>query len=241
MDRPAGPFSNCRAFRLPHRTKNPVVLISKSRSKRERRIFDKKMSRTKATEWPEVANERNCISEGGPSLVSLSEEVTIPDSVLDDSGHTVGSDNVFGEVSPTDFGQFAFPTMESPIGSFSTRGSSALTSSDLSSLKSFEGHRGQPTPNLTPMSPKENLDEELLLKATSRCQISPKETKKEQRGKIPAERDTEPFEEDAVIFQLAKWNHVSLWKWDVDCDVCAICRVVICDPCLTVSQFLITV
>ena len=27
------------------------------------------------------------------------------------------------------------------------------------------------------------------------------------------------------LFTLKKWNAVAMWSWDVDCDVCAICRV----------------
>ena len=38
-----------------------------------------------------------------------------------------------------------------------------------------------------------------------------------------------------VIFQLKKWNHFCLWQWDVDNDVCAICRIVILEPYLNVS------
>ena len=181
--------------------------------------------------------------------MSLSEDVTIPDSVLDDSGICFPDDGKFNGEFFEFLINFPFRKFSAENGKWKaelrgegkalpipTLGSSALTSSDLSSV--FEGRRGQPTPNLTPMSPKENLDEELLLRATPSLS---KETKKEQREKIPAERDTELFEEDAVIFQLAEWNHVSLWKWNVDCDVCAICREVICDPCLTVSQIKITV
>ena len=26
-------------------------------------------------------------------------------------------------------------------------------------------------------------------------------------------------------FSLKKWNAVAMWRWDVDCDTCAICRV----------------
>ena len=26
-------------------------------------------------------------------------------------------------------------------------------------------------------------------------------------------------------FCLKKWNGVAMWKWDVECDICAICRV----------------
>ena len=49
------------------------------------------------------------------------------------------------------------------------------------------------------------------------------------------ENDAEvEFEQHAEIFKLKTWNHVSLWKWDVDCDICAICRVVVSEPCLKV-------
>jgi len=44
--------------------------------------------------------------------------------------------------------------------------------------------------------------------------------------------ENDEFEQDAVLFKLKTWNHVSLWKWDVDCDICAICRVVVTEPCL---------
>lgn len=27
------------------------------------------------------------------------------------------------------------------------------------------------------------------------------------------------------MFTLKKWNAVAMWSWDVECDVCAICRV----------------
>ncbi|XP_022228547.2 RING-box protein 2 isoform X2 [Drosophila obscura] len=27
------------------------------------------------------------------------------------------------------------------------------------------------------------------------------------------------------MFTLKKWNAVAMWSWDVECDICAICRV----------------
>ena len=27
------------------------------------------------------------------------------------------------------------------------------------------------------------------------------------------------------LFSLKKWNVVAMWRWDVECDTCAICRV----------------
>ena len=52
--------------------------------------------------------------------------------------------------------------------------------------------------------------------------------------KLSLEENDAEFEECAEIFKLKTWNHVSLWKWDVDCDICAICRVVVTEPCLKV-------
>jgi len=34
------------------------------------------------------------------------------------------------------------------------------------------------------------------------------------------------------MFTLKKWNAVCLWSWDVECDICAICRVQVMDACL---------
>ena len=48
--------------------------------------------------------------------------------------------------------------------------------------------------------------------------------------------ENDEFDQDAVLFKLKTWNHVSLWKWDVDCDICAICRVVVTEPCLKVKE-----
>jgi hypothetical protein len=48
-------------------------------------------------------------------------------------------------------------------------------------------------------------------------------------------KENDEFEQDTVLFKLKTWNHVSLWKWDVDCDICAICRVVVTEPCLKVN------
>lgn len=27
-----------------------------------------------------------------------------------------------------------------------------------------------------------------------------------------------------TVFTLKRWNLVAVWSWDVECDVCAICR-----------------
>ena len=33
-------------------------------------------------------------------------------------------------------------------------------------------------------------------------------------------------------FTLKKWNLVAMWSWDVECEVCAICRTALMDSCL---------
>ena len=43
--------------------------------------------------------------------------------------------------------------------------------------------------------------------------------------------------DDELIFKVKKWNHVCLWQWDVDNDVCAICRIIILEPCLNVRFY----
>lgn len=32
-------------------------------------------------------------------------------------------------------------------------------------------------------------------------------------------------EEKSKPFTLKKWNAIATWLWDVECDICAICRV----------------
>ena len=39
-------------------------------------------------------------------------------------------------------------------------------------------------------------------------------------------------EADGKLFSLKKWNLISMWSWDVECDTCAICRVHVMDACL---------
>lgn len=36
----------------------------------------------------------------------------------------------------------------------------------------------------------------------------------------------------APMFQIKKWNHVAFWKWEVNSDMCAICRATVMDACL---------
>ena len=65
--------------------------------------------------------------------------------------------------------------------------------------------------------------------------------KKTKSQKPRGDQKLQPFEDNEIIFKISNFNYVGLWKWDVDCDICAICRVVICDPCLTVSLSIIFV
>ncbi len=35
-----------------------------------------------------------------------------------------------------------------------------------------------------------------------------------------------------TMFTLKRWNLVAMWSWDVECEVCAICRTPLMDSCL---------
>ncbi|KAE9550765.1 hypothetical protein FO519_006017 [Halicephalobus sp. NKZ332] len=37
---------------------------------------------------------------------------------------------------------------------------------------------------------------------------------------------------EAKLFEIKKWNPVALWTWDVECDICAICRMGIMESCM---------
>uniref|UniRef100_A0A0N5AHT8 RING-type domain-containing protein n=1 Tax=Syphacia muris TaxID=451379 RepID=A0A0N5AHT8_9BILA len=41
-----------------------------------------------------------------------------------------------------------------------------------------------------------------------------------------------PQASETKPFTLKKWNLLALWSWDVECDICAICRVQLMDACL---------
>uniref|UniRef100_A0A1B0BKQ3 Uncharacterized protein n=1 Tax=Glossina palpalis gambiensis TaxID=67801 RepID=A0A1B0BKQ3_9MUSC len=38
------------------------------------------------------------------------------------------------------------------------------------------------------------------------------------------------------MFTLKKWNAVCMWSWDVECDICAICRVQVMDNGLILAN-----
>ena len=111
---------------------------------------------------------------------------------------------------------------------------SVLNSNDLSSLNSsgLEEFRGQ---SVTHENRESLSGSKLTAEVNNSGIISPTVKSMSSMSISKGLTESEPFDENEVIFKLKKWNHVSLWKWDVDCDICAICRVVICDPCLTVS------
>ena len=37
------------------------------------------------------------------------------------------------------------------------------------------------------------------------------------------------------LFTLKKWNAVAMWSWDVECDTCAICRVLVMCKLIIIS------
>ena len=39
----------------------------------------------------------------------------------------------------------------------------------------------------------------------------------------------------AKKFEIKKWNAVALWAWDIQTDVCSICRGQLMEPCKIVS------
>ena len=36
--------------------------------------------------------------------------------------------------------------------------------------------------------------------------------------------EVDPAPRPERMFALKKWNAVAMWRWDVECDTCAICR-----------------
>ena len=43
--------------------------------------------------------------------------------------------------------------------------------------------------------------------------------------------DSEKPSGSGKMFTLKKWNAVAMWSWDVECEVCAICRVQVMGEC----------
>ena len=54
---------------------------------------------------------------------------------------------------------------------------------------------------------------------TTSANLENKETE-ENRQKSP----NKPVTNSDSIFSLKRWNLVAMWSWDVECEVCAICR-----------------
>ena len=40
----------------------------------------------------------------------------------------------------------------------------------------------------------------------------------------PDAMDVDQAPRPEKMFALKKWNAVAMWRWDVECDTCAICR-----------------
>ncbi len=60
-----------------------------------------------------------------------------------------------------------------------------------------------------------NLNKELEIKHLTNT-ISKKEAAANQKQSANYHKDT--------AFTLKRWNLVAMWSWDVECEVCAICR-----------------
>lgn len=43
--------------------------------------------------------------------------------------------------------------------------------------------------------------------------------------------DTSEVPKADKMFVLKRWNAVAMWSWDVECDVCAICRIQVMGKC----------
>lgn len=42
---------------------------------------------------------------------------------------------------------------------------------------------------------------------------------------VERELDRESVKKVDKMFIFKKWNFVVMWSWDVECDICVICRV----------------
>jgi hypothetical protein len=180
-----------------------------------------------STNWPTAEKQKN-YSEPANSTEKSSDY-----EELDISANSIISDNVFSPGSTAN--TFQFPNN---LHDYSSSGSSVLYSSDLMSLtpstmSSTEGFRAGSTNVENLEAPNSPNIKDLVEQIKTELIISPKKVIYDKKKDEP-DLEVEKFEDDEVIFSLKKWNHVSLWKWDVDCDICAICRLVISDPCVTV-------
>ena len=54
----------------------------------------------------------------------------------------------------------------------------------------------------------------------------------QQQQQAAAPNDAVCNHTDEQRFQIKKWNAVALWSWDIQVDVCAICRNHIMDLCI---------
>ena len=53
-----------------------------------------------------------------------------------------------------------------------------------------------------------------------------------EKHDVSCEQHQNPVNAQDSFFSLKRWNLVAMWSWDVECEVCAICRTPLMDPCL---------
>ena len=237
----------------------------KSRFRKKKRNLNKKIMKKNSPDiWPKATCARVCASEPAYPAIHEDELNTTDNSVGSDNvfspgGSSRGSYEVFpGSTATT----FRTNMTSSALGSADLTSNGSVFSFGSTSENFRAGSVGKSEKeeikipefkidlNADVISPKKKPQEvkpkvenpvktepELVSPVITRKmkshQLTPAEKVKTAKPRLGAE--SEPFAEDEIIFQISKFNYVALWKWDVDCDICAICRVVICDPCLTVS------
>ncbi|EDV21928.1 RING-box protein 2 [Trichoplax sp. H2] len=50
--------------------------------------------------------------------------------------------------------------------------------------------------------------------------------------KSSTSKSSKPAPKEESLFTIKKWNAVALWSWDVTCDTCAICKLLLVDACM---------
>ncbi|CAF0881602.1 unnamed protein product [Brachionus calyciflorus] len=116
---------------------------------------------------------------------------------------------------------------ESPVISQSTtKFSKLVNSNDLNGLEKDENLN---TININNLNKITNLDEDISKSQKSNLLQSNffdnvNNSKSSTSNTNMTNKDT--------VFTLKKWNLVAMWSWDVECEVCAICRTPLMDSCL---------
>lgn len=57
-------------------------------------------------------------------------------------------------------------------------------------------------------------------------------TKEDQEYSEKSAESHENVDDSVPLFQIKKWRLVAYWKWEVDSDICAICRATVMDACI---------